>query len=50
MVEIHVGLVKENDLASLHRGADLSRPLGVVVTGGVDENKAGQKTLRSSRR
>ena len=46
VVEIYVGFVKENDLASLHRGADLSRPLGVVVTGRVDENKAGQKTLK----
>ena len=45
VVEVHVGLVKDNNLAGLHSRTDLSGPLGIVVTGGINQGKAGQEAL-----
>ncbi len=45
MIEIHIGFVEDDNLPGLHTRANLPRPLGIVVTGGVNEDEIGQKTL-----
>src|SRR5271170_6386953 len=46
MTEVHVTLVKQGDLAAFNPGAHFPRPQVVVLTGGVDDDKVGQKTLQ----
>ena len=46
MPEVHVTLVKQHDFAAFDPGAQLARPLVVVLAGGVDDHKVGQQTLQ----
>ena len=46
MREVHVSLVKQDDFASSQPGTDFAGALVVMVFGGVDDGKGGQKTLQ----
>jgi len=45
VVEVHISLVEDNNLAGLHSRTDLSGPLGIVVAGGVNQGETGQEAL-----
>jgi hypothetical protein len=44
--EVDVSLVEEHNLAGANARAQLPRAFGVVVSGGVDDGEAGQKTVQ----
>jgi len=45
VVEVHIGLVEDDNLAGLHARTDLSGSLGIVVAGGVNQGECGQEAL-----
>jgi len=45
VVEVHIGLVENDNLAGLHARTDLSGSLGIVVAGGVNQGESGQEAL-----
>lgn len=47
MHEVHVGLVEDDDFALLKSGADLASAPTVMLTGGVDNGKGGQKAVEA---